>query len=136
MKNETSGWVFFANQDMISTKTLIDYAESTGAELTGNVAFHCQQAIEKYFKGYLVEHGKDIQKIHDLLKLYSEVESIHDWNLDCDVLEEISKIYTVTRYPGHIGVMPEGRLPTMEEARCYWEFAKKVETIFTELVGK
>jgi len=136
MKNKTSGWVFFANNDMISAKTLMEYAESTRAELTGEVAFLCQQTIEKYFKGYLEEHGKEIHKIHDLLKLYLEVKSIHDWNLDENLLEEINKIYTVARYPGNIGMTPEGRLPTVEEAKSYLELAKKVEGIFTELVGK
>ena len=136
MKNETSGWVFFANNDMISAKTLIDYAESTGAELTGNIAFLCQQTIEKYFKGYLTENGKKFQKIHDLLKLYSEVKSVKDWGLDEIILRDINEIYTETRYPGNIGMTPEGRLPTMEEAKSYLELAKKVEAVFTELVGK
>jgi len=136
MKNKTSGWVFFANQDMVATKALIEYVESTGAEITGEIAFLCQQAIEKFFKGYLVEHGKEPLKIHDLLKLYLEVKGIHDWNLDEGLLEKISVIYTETRYPRNICMTPDGRLPTMEEARIYWEFAKKVEAIFTELVGK
>ncbi len=63
MKNKTSGWVFFANQDMISAKALIEYVESTGAEITGEIAFLRQQAIEKFFKGYLVEHDKEPLKI-------------------------------------------------------------------------
>jgi HEPN domain-containing protein len=129
MKNETSGWVFFANNDMLAAKMLIDHAE-----LTGEVAFLCQQAIEKYFKGYLAEHGKDIQKIHDLLMLYSEVKGIHDWNLDMRVLERINRIYTIVRYPGNIGMTPEGRLPTIGEATSYLELAKKVEAVFMELV--
>jgi len=131
MKNETMDWVFFANNDMIAAKAIIEHTE-----LTGEAAFHCQQAIEKYFKGYLEEHGKEIHKIHDLLKLYLDVKSIHDWNLDEDLLEKISKIYTTTRYPGHIGMTPEGRIPTIEEIQCYWEFTKTVKAIFTELVGK
>ncbi len=68
--------------------------------------------------------------------LYSEVSSIHDWNLDNRLLDKINRIYTVTRYPGNIGMTPEGRMPTMEEALSYLEFAKKVEAVFTELVGK
>jgi HEPN domain-containing protein len=120
MKNETAGWVFFANNDMLAAKTLIEHTE-----LAGEIAFLCQQAIEKYFKGYLVEQGKDIQKIHDLLKIYLEVKDTHDWNLDVDLLEEISRIYTVTRYPGNIGIKPDGCLPTIEEARGYFDFAKK-----------
>ena len=129
MKNKTSAWVFFADRDILTAKTIIDYTE-----LTGEVAFHCQQAIEKYFKAYLVEHGKEVRKIHDLLSLYSEVKSIHDWNIDEDLLEVISKIYTESRYPGNIGMTPEGLLPTPEDARRYLEFALSVEAIFRELV--
>jgi len=130
MKSDTSGWVFFAKNDMFTVELIIDHAE-----LTGEVAFHCQQAIEKYFKGYLVEYGNDPPRIHDLLKLYSEVKNIKDWNLDKNILRDISDIYTVTRYPGNIGIKPDGRLPTIEEARCYFDFAKKVESVFTELAG-
>ncbi len=131
MKNETSGWVFFANNDMLTAELIIDHAE-----LSGEIAFLCQQAIEKYFKGYLTEHGKKFKKIHDLLMLYSEVKSIKDWNLDEIMLRGISNLYTVTRYPGNIGMMPDGQLPSIEKTRSYWEFAKKVKVIFTELVGK
>jgi HEPN domain-containing protein len=131
MKNETAGWVFFANNDMLSAKTLIDIDG-----LTGGVAFHCQQAIEKYIKGFLAEHGKKIRKIHDLLALYSEAKSIRDWGLDEALLQDISKIYTETRYPGNIGINPNGTLPTAEDARRYLEFAGRVEAVFMELVGK
>jgi len=44
MKNETEGWVFFANNDMLAAKTVIEHTE-----LTGEITFHCQQAIEKYW---------------------------------------------------------------------------------------
>jgi HEPN domain-containing protein len=131
MKNNTAGWVFFAEKDMLTAKIIIDYAE-----LTGEVAFHCQQAIEKYFKGYLAEHGKEIRKIHDLLKLYSQVKDIKDWNLDETLLRDISDIYVETRYPGNIGIKPDGVLPTPEDAKRYLEFATKIEAIFMELVGE
>ena len=131
MKNETSGWVFFANNDMLAAELMIDHPE-----LSGEIAFLCQQAIEKYFKGYLTEHGKKFKKIHDLLVLYSEVKSIQDWNLDVIILSNLNDIYTVARYPGNVGMTPEGRLPSIEKARSYWELAKRVKAIFTELVGK
>jgi len=136
MKNKTSGWLFFANQDMISAKALIEYVESTEAEITGEITFLCQQAIEKFFKGYLAEHDKEPPKIHDLLKLYSEVTSIKDWNLDKNMLRDISDLYTLTRYPRNISLINGGRLPTIEEARCYLELAKKVEAVFMESVEK
>jgi len=131
MKDKTSAWVFFADRDILTAKTIIDYTE-----LTGEVAFHCQQAIEKYFKAYLVEHDREIRKTHDLLKLYADVKSIQDWNVDEDLLEVISKIYTESRYPANIGMTPEGLLPTPEEARRYLEFALSIEAVFMELVDK
>jgi len=70
------------------------------------------------------------------LMLYSEVKSIKDWNLDETILRGINNLYTVTRYPGNIGMTPDGLLPSIEKARSYWELAKKVEAIFKELVGK
>jgi HEPN domain-containing protein len=56
MKGNTKGWVFFAENDM----KLADYSLSD-ARLTGQVAFHSQQAIEKYFKAYIP--NPDIQVI-------------------------------------------------------------------------
>jgi HEPN domain-containing protein len=129
MKDKTYGWVFFAKKDVIAASTLID-----NAELTGEVAFHCQQSIEKYFKAYLAENDKQVHKIHDLLKLYSEIKSINDWNIDEIFLEDISKIYTESRYPDNIGIKPDGLLPTQEEAQKYLDFAKKIEIIFKDLV--
>jgi len=58
IKGKTSGWVFFAKKDVIAASTLIG-----NAELTGEVALHCQQAIEKYFKAYLTENDKQVRKI-------------------------------------------------------------------------
>jgi len=129
MKNKTSGWIFFAEKDIIAASTLID-----NAELTGEVAFHCQQAIEKYFKAYLAENDKQVRKIHDLVKLYSEIKNIKDWNIDEILLEDIGKIYTESRYPDDIGIKPDGLLPTQEEAQKYLDFAKKIENIFKDLV--
>ena len=31
--------------------------------------YHCQQAVEKTLKGFLVLHGKPFKKIHDLGKI-------------------------------------------------------------------
>jgi len=130
MKDKTAGWVFFADKDILTAKAIIDVTE-----LTGEVAFHCQQAIEKYFKAYLAEHGKEIHKIHDLLKLYSDVKGIQDWNIDENLIKDISDIYVESRYPANIGMTPEGLLPTPEEARRYLEFALSVEAVFRELTA-
>jgi len=35
------------------------------------IGFHCQQAVEKYLKAYLVARGVEPEKTHDLVELIS-----------------------------------------------------------------
>jgi HEPN domain-containing protein len=103
MKNSTNGWVFFAENDMKMIESAIDEPR-----LTGQVVFHSQQAIEKYLKSYLVENNVSFPKTHDLPTLYELVRKVKDCNIDDIMLEQISNIYTVTRYPSNIGLFPVG----------------------------
>ena len=130
MKDDTKSWEFFAENGIISARKLLDIPR-----LTGEVAFHCQQSIEKYFKAFLFKHNKQIPKIHDLLKLYGEVKKIQDWNLDEEKLIIIKELYTESRYPGDELVKQDGTLPTIEEAKSYLEFAEKVESIFKSIAS-
>ncbi|MDR2395752.1 MAG: HEPN domain-containing protein [Endomicrobium sp.] len=54
---------------------------------------HCQQAIEKYFKGFLIEHGWELQKTHNLKFLYKEILKIKDLSLDINFIIEIYRKY-------------------------------------------
>ena len=128
MKDDNKSWEFFAENGIISARKLLDIPR-----LTGEVAFHCQQSIEKYFKAFLFKHNRQIPKIHDLLKLYGEVKKIQNWNLDEEKLIIIKELYTESRYPGDELVKQDGTLPTVEEAKSYLEFAEKVESIFKSL---
>jgi len=40
------------------------------------VCFHCQQAAEKYLKGFLACHDVPLTKTHDLVLLLAQVEAI------------------------------------------------------------
>ncbi len=75
---------------------------------TDIICFHCQQACEKYLKGYLVSQGINVGKIrkfhiHDLTKLWSECckidKSFQDIEDECIL---INPYYIEPRYPlGH-----------------------------------
>ncbi|MDR1099862.1 MAG: HEPN domain-containing protein [Treponema sp.] len=64
MKKLVNDWVVLAEKDIKAASMIIN-EES----LTNIVAFHCQQAIEKYFKAYILDCDKPLLKIHDLPKL-------------------------------------------------------------------
>jgi HEPN domain-containing protein len=121
MKRQVEDWLFLAQKD-IDTVDLI-FGES---HLTNIVAFHCQQAIEKYFKAYLLHHDKPLLKIHDLIKLYGMVKEIKDWSINEELLAVVNEAYTETRYPGELGLISTG-MPTEQQAADFLNLAKEIE---------
>lgn len=67
------------------------------------ICVSCQQAAEKYLKGFLVAHGKSYPKIHDLGVVLGKCGEI-----DSDFLELkencnfLTKFYVEARYPPDI----------------------------------
>ena len=67
---------------------------------TDSIAYHIQQALEKYLKGYLVLHGKKPPKIHELDALINHIADFdNDLNDFLDICEKASKYYLEDRYP-------------------------------------
>jgi len=67
---------------------------------TDSIAYHIQQAIEKYLKGYLVMHGKKPPKIHELDTLLNHITGFNDsFNGFLDLCEKASRYYIDDRYP-------------------------------------
>jgi len=64
------------------------------------ICFQCQQAVEKYLKGFLVYNKRSFPKIHDLtqlLKLCAKIDkSFLKFLEETDIL---SQYYLVSRYP-------------------------------------
>src|SRR4030043_1232576 len=67
---------------------------------TDSIAYHIQQAIEKYLKGYLVLHGKKPPRIHELDTLLNHIAGFDDsFNDFLDLCEKASRYYIEDRYP-------------------------------------
>jgi HEPN domain-containing protein len=131
MKKQVEAWISFAEKDILTVSEIIEKSE-----LTNIATFHCQQAIEKYFKAYILESEKPIRKIHNLLTLYGTIKEIVDLKIDEDLLATINDIYLESRYPGETGLLDDGSMPSVEQASSYFTFAKEVETkIKNELKG-
>lgn len=64
------------------------------------IAFHIQQAFEKYLKGYLIYHGWKLRKIHDLEELITHAGKINaDFLNYLDFARKVSAYYLEQRYP-------------------------------------
>jgi len=72
------------------------------------VCYHCQQFVEKYFKGFLVSKGQEPLYIHDLVKLAAlcEAENREFGQLKqkCIVLTQYG---VQPRYPGGMQIVEE-----------------------------
>jgi len=69
--NTIREWRLLADDDL----DVADYlAENKRPVPTAIIAFHCQQAVEKYLKGVLAFFGEEPPFIHDLDKLCSFAE--------------------------------------------------------------
>jgi len=67
----------------------------------GAVGFHCQQAIEKSLKAYLVAQNADFQRVHDLRYLLQACLT-HEPRFTefVGVVEPLTTFAVVFRYPG------------------------------------
>ena len=112
-----SQWLQKATVDFIVVERLIGDVDP----ILQPIAFHAQQAVEKYIKAYLVYKQIEFPKTHDikeLINLLATVNHALSQELsDCDVLT----VYGVEiRYPGDIPDL------TLEEVKQAVELARKV----------
>jgi HEPN domain-containing protein len=113
MKNGIKEWLMIAKNDLVTATVLMKMGDAKAILqeeycYTVAVVFHCHQAIEKYFKAFLLENSWNLVKTHDLPELYEEIKKIKDLNLNEAIIDKIYGRYSKTRYP-------EDYNPTTEE---------------------
>lgn len=87
-------WITWANKDWRRTQVLINDDDAEGA------AFHLQQALEKYLKGYLLAKGWRLKRIHELELLLEEAITFNPSLINFrQICEKISTYYFTERYP-------------------------------------
>ena len=112
-------WLKKAENDLKSVKHLLILEDAP----TDVIAFHCQQAVEKYFKAYLTQVDVRVKKTHDL-------ETILALCIEEDKkFERLNKdgIYELTFYAVEIRYPEEYIELRIDEARALYETAKEVK---------
>jgi HEPN domain-containing protein len=81
-------------RDVRRSEILLENDDPEGA------AFHLQQALEKYLKGYLIEKGWKLERTHDLEELLDHAVD-HDAQLEIfrPLCQEVTEYYIEERYP-------------------------------------
>ena len=124
MKKQVKDWILLADKDLYAAEVLL----KDHSPLTNIVAFHCQQAIEKYLKAFLVENDVPLIKTHDLVKLNGKIKEIRDLGIDRNKLIVMDEVYVESRYPGELGLTADG-MPTKKQTEKFIEYAKEVKVI-------
>jgi HEPN domain-containing protein len=131
MKKQVENWILFAENDLSAAEAMLkDYNH-----LTNIIVFHCQQSVEKYMKAFLIENDVPLVKTHDLIKLNKMIKKIKDLDIDENKLDVINEVYTESRYPFDLGMLPDG-MPTVEQAKEFVEYAKEIKTIINFELNK
>lgn len=93
--SEFNEWFRMAQKDIRSARILFQYDADNEI-----ICFHCQQAIEKYLKGYLVFINGELQEGHSLIKLCKKAmlseQSFGELLKD---MAYVNTFYLETRYP-------------------------------------
>lgn len=113
MKNLTANWLKAAKDDLDVIERIIK-----AAHLSHMVAFHAQQCLEKLFKAVIEEHDIETHKIHKLVTLYDRIEGFLGEEMDLQLLKTLDSLYIEARYPGELGLLPNGR-PTQDDAKRF-----------------
>jgi HEPN domain-containing protein len=120
VKEISNEWLKSAKSDLDTIEAILD-----NQSLTQIVAFHAQQCIEKCLKAIIEEHELPAGKIHNLITLKSIVSKVINFDFDEDLLGLLNTLYVDSRYPGDLGLMPNGK-PTLKDAKEFDALAIKV----------
>lgn len=86
-----------------------------------DAAFHLQQAVEKYLKGYLLSKGWRLRRTHNLHTLLEEAARHHpDLKRFQGACQEITAYYFLDRYPFFAGA------PSREEIEVSLRVAEEL----------
>ncbi len=88
-------WLQMAKSDLAAARILFEHGADHAL-----ACFHCQQAIEKYLKGYILRQSQQIMEGHGLVRLCKTAEQYDSGFKDyLKDLSLVSEYYIETRYP-------------------------------------
>jgi HEPN domain-containing protein len=117
MKPITEVWLEKAREDLDVVLEII-----SREHLSGMVAFHSQQAVEKTMKGIIEEFEIGFVKTHNLERLLGVIGKQVNLDVDLNLIKRLDEVYISTRYPSDLGLLPAGK-PSIQDAKELYDFA-------------
>ena len=127
IEEEIKKWLIKGLNDLKTAEILINLPKEE--IVTDTLCFHCQQAVEKFLKAFLVASNVEFGRVHSieyLIKLCEKIDK--EFEFLYDITANLTDYAIDVRYPD------EFYIPTIEEAKKAFESAKKVKDfIFKKL---
>jgi HEPN domain-containing protein len=122
-----NSWIDKANKDLLTAEHELSFPNV----VTESVCFHCQQAVEKYLKAYLVFLGISFAKTHEIGELITKCE-----NKDKDVSVFKEEADKLTDYAIEIRYPDDWYEPTLNEAKEAFTIARKIKEFIQNKITK
>ena len=118
-------WLNIAEHDLETAKVINLHLP----EFIDIITFHCQQAIEKYLKAYLIFLGINFKFSHDLVYLLDLVsEKDNKFKSYYEIFSEIQNYAVEIRYPN------KKIFPTKEKVEIAIQAAEEIREIVQKIV--
>ena len=126
-ENFIKEWIQKANEDLLVVNKLTEFEIIA----TSAVCFHCQQAVEKFLKAFLISKGIEIRKTHNIEFLLVECS---EFDSDFEKIDpkNLSDFGVDVRYPGDMYTPSE--IETIEHKEIAFFVKKVVEEKLTDIV--
>lgn len=118
LKAYVESWLNKAEHDLITVQRLLEIEPV----ILDNACFHCQQAMEKYLKAYLIYNGLDIERTHNIIALLDQCADFDPVFGTIDPLD-INAYAVQGRYPD------SNLMPSKEEAESYYQLALQIKSL-------
>jgi len=106
-------WLEHANRDMRSAKYLMGM-QPAPYEI---ICFHCQQTAEKALKGFLIFHGQEAPRTHDLESLCNMCGELDtNFFVHTNVCMDLTRYAVASRYPNNMQIEMEDAKTALEDA--------------------
>jgi len=128
MRKETESWLRYADENLESTKVLLD------SDLYNPCLQNAQQAVEKYLKAVFIEKAAGLLKTHSIRELAGLLEDLGVvLSMTDDDIDLLDSIYLPTKYPA-FSVLPHF-MPDKTVCRQCLEIAERVRDDVEGVLG-
>ncbi len=120
IRQYVQAWLSKANSDLKNAQIIL--AAKTESPPLDTVCFHCQQAVEKYLKAFLVYHGKNFPFSHNLADLVAV-----GMEVDEDFASIQRQAETLTPFAVEIRYPDDFYMPSQQEAEDAFTIATEIK---------